>query len=328
MHMVCVSKHRIRQGVHEDGIDERNFELIMNRVGHGHYDNALGRNWRNAVYERVARFFSRFDDIEGSVYDMLCQYLVSRSWSGTVFTLNYDTLFLQAATRNNLSFENPRIQTHPHRNTHDPNMSERNQNTQGARYLHYPHGASNLFEPGLYPRAFAGLQFNLGGLLQFSQDSTYAIEVNHAAARSLSDVPRLMASYDTEKTKPFPTQFLKAEQKAFDNQGDSQGEERTEDDVVIILGCRAPQGDAYDEHIWEPIRRTKAKLVYCSGATQARAFNHWRESMRPGMQGMDVAHPFRIQQCIIEILRAELGSESMCYEYSFGFDIFDSIFFE
>ena len=77
MHMVCVSKHRIRQGVHEDGIDQRNFELIMNRFAHGHYDNALGRNWRNAVYERVARFFSRFDDIEGSVYDMLCQYLVS-----------------------------------------------------------------------------------------------------------------------------------------------------------------------------------------------------------------------------------------------------------
>ena len=292
----------IRQQVHEDGTDETNFELIMDQLARGRYDNALGRNWRNAAYATVARYFSRFQDIEGSVYDKLCAYLVGKQWTGTVFTLNYETLFLQAANRNDLSFQNPRIQTHPGRNTHDPYMSQRNQDSQGNRYLHYPHGASNLFEPGLYgSSALPGIQVNYAALLEQSRNSEHAIEVNQAAAQRLSQVPRLMASYDTEKTKPFPTQFLKAEQKAFEN----HLEERTDDDVVIILGCRAPQGNAFDEHIWEPLRRTTAKLVYCSGRNQAAAFNRWQTSLRPNMD--DVAHPFAIQQYMYEILRAELG---------------------
>ena len=110
-----------------------------------------------------------------------------------------------------------------------------------------------------------------------------------------------MASYDTEKTELFSTQFLKAEQKAFQE----HLAKCTEDDVVIILGCRAPQENDHDEHIWNPIRRTRANLVYCSGRNQADAFNSWRRSQRPNMN--DVAHPFAIQQCMYEILMATLG---------------------
>lgn len=285
----------IRQEVLNSNIDPGNFEQVVESLKDGHFDAAISPSWRNRAFAAVAQFFSRFTDREGSVYDELCARMARKGWTGAVFTLNYDTLFLQAANRRGLSFYNPRIVTQLGRNTHDPNLSGRQQEDNG-RYLYYPHGTSNLFEPSLYRSASPGQQINEGALLNTS-DSTYAIEVKTSLAPIFSDFPRLMAYYDNEKSVPFPTRFPKAEQMTLAQHLD----ERVKGDVVVILGCSAPESNNHDNHIWGPIKNTKAKLIYCSGESQASRFRAWLHEQRQGMH--HVVCPYRIQNRIGDILQ-------------------------
>lgn len=48
---------------------------------------------------------------------------------------------------------------------------------------------------------------------------------------------------------------------------------------IAIIGVRVRP---HDKHIWEPLAKTSAKLIYCSGTEGAKEFTKWQKKNRSG----------------------------------------------
>lgn len=51
--------------------------------------------------------------------------------------------------------------------------------------------------------------------------------------------------------------------------------------VVGIVGVRIRPTD---NHIWDPLAKTSAKLIYCLGKESGQEFDEWKKQNRPGNQ--------------------------------------------
>ncbi len=77
-------------------------------------------------------------------------------------------------------------------------------------------------------------------------------------------LPPIMACFNTTKISAVGKKFLEKQKAMFEQMVLSAT-------LIVIIGVQVRN---HDEHIWKPLSRTNAKLIYCSGNASA-AFSDW-----------------------------------------------------
>jgi hypothetical protein len=91
------------------------------------------------------------------------------------------------------------------------------------------------------------------------------------SARLLGNaVPPAMSYFEPKKSTSAGTSFIQ-------NQRARWTELAAAAKTVVVVGVQVRPGD---DHIWGPLERTKATLVYCSGRTAAKGFRKWSDACR------------------------------------------------
>lgn len=60
--------------------------------------------------------------------------------------------------------------------------------------------------------------------------------------------------------------------------------------VIGIIGVRVRPSDA---HIWEPIKKSKARIVYCAGKEGGQEYYQWKSEVRPHSEDRIILEYFR-----------------------------------
>ena len=91
-----------------------------------------------------------------------------------------------------------------------------------------------------------------------------------------------MSYVDAAKDTTSGVNFIEAQHKRFE-------ELVTQAEVVAIVGVQVRPHDA---HIWEPLGKTDAEVVYCSGRSASPTFKKWAKNSRTGKSNQDLSAYF------------------------------------
>lgn len=202
------------------------------------------------LLRKMAEFFLQFEPTKDSLYGRLAERIRATGWHGALASLNYDLLLPLSLDRAVLVAQ---------LNLWGDMRSLR---------VCLPHGCCALL---IQPGVLTG-QATLVGIGN-SIEAPIVFEKNTAVARErlrAEFVPPVMSYFEPLKTAVTAPAFL-AQQRSY------LSEAVTNADVVTIIGVQVRERD---EHIWDPLGLTAARLVYCSRETDG--FQGWSDRRRPG----------------------------------------------
>ncbi len=133
-----------------------------------------------------------------------------------------------------------------------------------------PHGCSNLFlmdidiPPGLLETTCVDDVFDSSDIKAIRDREEFRSELRSRA------LPPIMACFNPKKDAPVGKLFLEAQKERFKQMVRSA-------ELIVIVGIQVRE---HDDHIWTPLERTSAKIIYCSGENGAKLFKKWRDKSR------------------------------------------------
>lgn len=172
---------------------------------------------------------------------------------GGLVALNYERMLPIALTNNNLQ----------------PILFPLPYEIQGNRIeLCLPHGTCNLFCGGIRASgiAFSGVAFDGGepecivDTLKFQQRLTHDV------------IPPIMSYFEPQKSNSSGTSFIVNMRKRYE-------ELVLRSDKIAIIGLKVR---SFDTHIWNPIAKSDAEIIYCSGKQAGAEFLEWSKQKRSG----------------------------------------------
>ncbi len=195
----------------------------------------------------MAGYFFQFRPRQQSLYHRLARCAKQTGWDGAFATLNYERLLELALTAEAVQ---PRVGS--------PSQPP------GAIELCLPHGCCHIF--GMIRAhnisASSGVTFDGGRVEVVDNPQKFS-------ARLLNDViPPVMSYFEPQKKTRSGVSFIK-------RQRDRYSRLVGEAEVVGVVGVRVRPHDA---HIWEALRETRARIVYCAGESGAEEFQAWAEA--------------------------------------------------
>lgn len=179
-------------------------------------------------------------------------------WDGTLVTLNYDRLL-------ELSLLHSNIQPVVNREPSNENEIE----------LCLPHGCCHLFCESVRGNARGinmsgtGIQTS-GPVIPISNPDSFNTRIRTDA------FPPVMSYFEPHKRTLSGVNFIKS-------QRDRWRIIANDASVIALVGIKVRP---HDDHIWDPLKNTTARLVYCSGYEASIEFNEWANDARP--QGDDL----------------------------------------
>lgn len=201
----------------------------------------------------MAAFFFNFIPGSTSLYIKLAERIKHNKWKGSLATLNYERLL-------ELSLISSSIQPIVGRMPELENEIE----------ICLPHGCCHLFCESVRGTA-RGISFS-GPNVSTSGPIKVISNPNEFSARISNDAfPPVMSYFDHAKITTSGASFIENQRRRF-------SELVTDASVVGIVGLKVrPQ----DTHIWNPIAKSNAIIVYCSGITAGNEFKKWAKETRP-----------------------------------------------
>ena len=138
-----------------------------------------------------------------------------------------------------------------------------------------PHGCCHLFCESVRSESSAvslsGLNVAINGEIKIISDT---IEFNY---RIINDaIPPVMSYYEPEKRSTAGQEFLN-EQRNRLNTLISNAER------IIIVGVKIRE---HDTHIWEVIKNSSARFVYCSGKGEKKSYDLWVNNHRSNKENV------------------------------------------
>ena len=257
----------------------------------------------------MAGYFFTFQPRPSSLYVRLAERIRASNWNGTLASLNYERLLDLALRRSGLECRMQAV---------------REGNTDIELVL--PHGCCHLFGkirtlvptpklggpgvpitgPGTHPSVRVISQrptiietkkradgteptTNLAGSgpidfghdVRLDSDTIRIIDDPDEHAEELwnSTVPPVMCYCQPDKETRAGVSFIKAQRERFKKLV-------REAPTVAIIGVKVREHDA---HIWDPLRESSAKIIYCSGKGAGDEFRSWTEKVgRCGDEGLGV----------------------------------------
>ncbi|MFH4963671.1 hypothetical protein V8G69_01590 [Gaetbulibacter sp. M235] len=193
----------------------------------------------------MAAFFFDFQPKNTNLYYRFAQELKKSPKKVSLATLNYERLLEISfnAAGHNLMIGIP-----------NPNEIE----------LILPHGCCHLFCESVRGMAgavsFAGMNVQVNGEIKIiSNPQDFNQRINNDA------FPPVMSYFEPSKRATAGQNFLE-EQRARYNELIQKAE------TITVIGVKIRE---HDTHIWDPIKNSNAKFVYCSGSIELDDYNEW-----------------------------------------------------
>lgn len=214
---------------------------------------ALSSHALPPLQRAMAAYFFNFLPQKSNLYIKLAEKIKNQNWESSLATLNYERLLELS-----LSFSGIRP------------VVGREAESGLEIELCLPHGCCHLFCQSVRGLAqavsLAGRNVRTNGPIETIADSRqFQQRINNDA------FPPVMSYFDPSKETTSGANFIKGQRKRF-------AELVSEANTVEIIGLRVR---AHDEHIWEPLAQTSAKIVYCSGKSSREEFEIWASENRP-----------------------------------------------
>lgn len=223
---------------------------------------AISSHYMPPLQRAMAAFFFNFIPKESNLYMELAEKIQSQNWGGSLATPNYERLLELA-----LSFSRIRP------------IVGRGAEANSEIELCLPHGCCHLFCRSVRGAAqaisFSGRDVRTNGPIEVIADSQqFQQRINSDA------FPPVMSYFDPSKETTSGASLIK-------NQRNRFAELASEASIVGIIGLRVR---VHDEHIWQPLAKTSANIVYCSGKSSGEEFKAWADENHP--HKTDVVLPY------------------------------------
>jgi hypothetical protein len=234
------------------------FEEGMKKLSH------LYPHWMSPLQRAMADYFFNFIPQPNNLYRKLARRIIESNWIGSLATINYERLL-------ELSLVNEGLKPIANKLKIYSNEIE----------LCFPHGCCHLFCESVRGSSgnvsFDGKLVNTRGNIEV---------ISHPSAfrnRIYSDAfPPVMSYFMPQKITTAGVNFI-------DDQRNRFSELISNASIVGIVGIRAR---LRDNHIWNPLAKTSAKLIYCSGKKSGQEFNNWSQQYRRGHQDVILENYF------------------------------------
>ena len=200
----------------------------------------------------MAAYFFNFQPTAESVYLRLAVRLRASKWPGALATLNYERLL-------ELSLGQAHIRPVVGQASSPPLTVE----------LILPHGCCHLFCDGA--RGISGAVSFAGAAVQTDGPISVLADPCQFQTRVNGDAfPPVMSYFEPSKQTTAGASFIRSQRARFEAIVGAAG-------AIAIVGVRVRPGDA---HIWAPLAKTHAPILYCAGKDAATEYQAWHDSQR------------------------------------------------
>jgi len=215
-------------------------------------------HWMPPLQRAMAAYFFNFTPRYSSLYRKLARRILESNWNGSLSTINYERLL-------ELSFISEGLR--PVVGTSRTNSNEIE--------LCLPHGCCHLFCESV--RGSANMLSLAGTMVTTNGPIKCIPNPAEFQSRIQNDAfPSVMSYFEPEKRTTSGASFIDGQRHRF-------LELALRASNLGILGVRVRPND---NHIWDPLAKTSARLVYCSGKRGGEEFEVWSQYNRPDKQGL------------------------------------------
>lgn len=196
------------------------------------------------LQKKMAAFFFQYTPDSQNLYKKFCERLKSKKVSVGLASLNYERFLEIALSESGLDLE-----------------------------VCLPHGSCNIFCDGastnLLGAEIPGVGVTTTGLVYAINDETeYKYKLDH------DSFPPVMSYFEPNKSVTSGVNFIDDQKKRWCHLCSSANE-------IYIIGVMPRSSDS---HIWDPLKNTSAKIIYCGGVEGGVKYQAW-SSIRNGSAG-------------------------------------------
>lgn len=199
----------------------------------------------------MAAYFFNFRARTNNLYIRLANKIKAASWDGAIVTLNYERLLEQSLCH---------VEMRPICGS----IPEKPEDIE----LCFPHGCCHIFCDSVQGSS-KGVSFGIG-VSTAGKISIIANPQDFFARIQKDAFPPVMSYFEPLKRTATGTNFIESQQSRF--QALVDGAEN-----IAIIGI---QVRPHDKHIWNPLSKTNAKIIYCSGQAGGEVFDDWTTKER------------------------------------------------
>lgn len=222
-------------------------------------DGAQKSLWRDL---ELSLFFSRYRPLPSNLYWRLAHKIAKRmevGWSGAAITLNYERLLEESCMRNSV-FTVVKGVTY-----YDDNLPPF-QNDQLLEIC-YPHGACQFFIGQTWFEGDGDIVFGDSARLIGNVGANHLLSVTNIAISVKKRQIPLICRYHPAKRPSVNNYFIRSQKKRAE-------EMIAKAQLITIVGVQCSHQT--DTHIWRPLEKTKARLIYVEPGSQGQEeFGNW-----------------------------------------------------
>lgn len=210
-------------------------------------------HWMPVLQRAMAAYFFAFQPAATNLYCRLAQRILYAHWNGACATLNYERLLELSLIQVGIQ---PVVGCTPN----------------GSRQIELclPHGCCHIFCDGIRGSA-TGISFSGVGITTDGPVSVISNPAQFAARINGDAFPPVMSYFEPQKATTSGASFILRQRARWSELVEAAS-------VIGIIGVRVRPCDT---HIWSPLEKTKAKLIYCGGPSSAQEFEQWHQTARP-----------------------------------------------
>ncbi len=234
------------------------FEAAMSGLGQTHAHSVP------PLQRAMAAYFFGFLPRASSLYIRLAQRIAAARWPGAVSTLNYERLLELSLGPAGLR---PVVgsQTTPGRTLE----------------LCLPHGCCHIFCEGARATS-SGVSFAAFGVTTDGPVIVISDPAQHRQRIEHDAFPPVMSYFEPNKRTTAGASFIAGQRARW-------AQLATEADRIVAVGIRVR---THDTHIWDPVARSAASVVYCSGSAGGGEFDAWSRAARPQRENVVLGRHF------------------------------------
>lgn len=200
----------------------------------------------------MAAYFFNFLPKESNLYFRLAEKIKNNHWNGKFVTFNYDRLLEISLSKAGLR---PVV------------GSEANSDNEIEMCL--PHGCCHIFcesvRGGAKNVSMSGINIRTSGKIKIiSNPDIFNSRIKNDA------FPPVMSYFIPSKYTTSGVNFIEGQRKRYT-------EFVSNSDLIAIVGLMLRE---HDEHIWDPLKSTSARIIYMSGKSSGDKFKKWIEKYR------------------------------------------------
>lgn len=215
-------------------------------------------HWMPPLQRAMAAYFFNFTPQSSSLYREIAHRIPKSNWGGVLSTMNYERLL-------ELSLISEGVRPIVGNSSTTPNEIE----------LCLPHGCCHIFCESVKGASnmvsFAGPMVKTNGPVKvIPNPAEFQSRIQNDA------FPPVMSYFEPEKQTTSGASFI-------DNQRHRFSELIAGASDIGIVGVKVRPNDT---HIWSPLEKTSARLVYCSGKRGGQEFDTWSKKKRLDKQNL------------------------------------------